>query len=62
MDRRRNNMDIKIIINTDTLDSFEGYVCKYTNCSEDFVKGSGDVKKLKYCPLCGTKIKEIDEA
>ena len=47
-------------INTLGTNSCETFVCRCNNCFEHFQMGCCDVVKMKYCPLCGIKLKSIE--
>lgn len=56
-------MKNKLIIDIDSVDSCETFVCKCEVCLNDFTMGCYDSRRIKYCPMCGkpVEVEEIEE-
>ena len=46
----------KMIVDMDTVDSCEIFVCKCLGCNSRFAMGCSDSREMEYCPFCGYKV------
>jgi len=46
----------KMVINTNTIDFYETFICKCSGCLSKFTIGCSDSKDIEYCPMCGFKV------
>jgi hypothetical protein len=47
---------VKIIIDTDTVDSCETFECKCSKCMTEFTMGCYSSRQINYCPNCGVRV------